>query len=148
MSIHFVPLSVEHLHQVWLIEQQAHSHPWAKIMIDDLASRGACHRTMLFNDQLLGYYYAQHVVGEITLLNLAIAPSEQGKGYGKQLIEDFIQQGERLQAQSAWLEVRASNQRAFRLYQDAGFNEIDRRFNYYPTEQGKEDAIIMSYFFL
>ncbi|EKO3628414.1 ribosomal protein S18-alanine N-acetyltransferase [Vibrio metschnikovii] len=148
MSIHFVPLSVEHLRQVWSIEQQAHSHPWSQSMINDLASRGACHRAMLLNDQLLGYYYAQHVIGEITLLNLAIAPSEQGKGYGKQLIEDFIQQGERLQAQSAWLEVRASNQRAFQLYQDAGFNEIDRRFNYYPTEHGKEDAIIMSYFFL
>ena len=50
-------------------------------------------------------------------------------------------------ADSAWLEVRESNQVALNLYQEVGFNEIDRRVNYYPTSKGKEDAIIMSYLF-
>lgn len=147
MTIEFSPLSCEHLDQVWQIEQHAHTHPWAQSTINDLASRGACHQAMLVDGHLVGYYYAQNIVGEMTLLNLAVAPNQQGKGYGKQLIDHFINQGQQMQAESAWLEVRASNQRAYQLYQQVGFNELDRRVDYYPTSQGREDAIIMSYFF-
>lgn len=147
MTIQFLPLSSAHLPEIWQIEQHAHSHPWSKNMIDDVTSRGACHQVMMVNGRLVGYYYAQHIVGEVTLLNIAISPNEQGKGYGKHLAQHFLAQCEQGKAESAWLEVRESNQRAFHLYQQLGFNEIDRRFNYYPTAQGKEDAIIMSYFF-
>ncbi|GHX22830.1 ribosomal-protein-alanine acetyltransferase [Vibrio cholerae] len=73
----------------------------------------------------------------------------KAKGYGQQLLQHFIALCEQQKAESAWLEVRESNQRAFTLYQQAGFNEIDRRINYYPTANGKsEGAIIMSYLFL
>ena len=102
---------------------------------------------MLLDDKVIGYFYAQNIVGEVSLLNIAIDPVLQGKGYGKQLAEFFLTHCEDVKAESAWLEVRESNTRAFDLYQNLGFNEIDRRVNYYPTEKGKEDAIIMSYYF-
>ena len=41
------------------------------------------------------------------------------------------------------LEVRRSNQRAQKLYLQAGFNEMSVRKNYYPGKQGREDAILM-----
>lgn len=87
-------------------------------------------------------------MGEVSLLNIAVAPSEQGKGYGKALLNHFLEQCESRQAESAWLEVRESNQAAVSLYLAEGFNEVDRRRDYYPTEQGREDAVIMSYYFL
>ncbi|WP_264767992.1 ribosomal protein S18-alanine N-acetyltransferase, partial [Klebsiella pneumoniae] len=87
---------------------------------------------MLVDQQVVGYFYAQNIVGEVTLLNIAIDPAQQGKGYGQQLLQHFIALCEQQKAESAWLEVRESNQRAFALYQRAGFNEIDRRVNYYP----------------
>ena len=40
--------------------------------------------------------------------------------------------------------MRESNQRAIQLYQVAGFNEIGLRKNYYPTANGKENAVIMA----
>ncbi|HBV40592.1 MAG TPA: ribosomal-protein-alanine N-acetyltransferase, partial [Erwinia sp.] len=43
-----------------------------------------------------------------------------------------------------WLEVRASNHAAIALYQQLDFNEVSVRRNYYPTAEGKEDAIIMA----
>ncbi len=147
MSIQFLPLKEQHLDQVWQIEQQAHSHPWQESMIRHLSCRGACHFALLLEERVIGYFYAQNIVGEVSLLNIAISPDMQGKGYGKLLAEFFLTQCETLQAESAWLEVRESNIRAFDLYQAIGFNEIDRRVNYYPTEKGKEDAIIMSYYF-
>ncbi|NBS11482.1 MAG: ribosomal-protein-alanine N-acetyltransferase, partial [Gammaproteobacteria bacterium] len=41
-----------------------------------------------------------------------------------------------------FLEVRASNGAAQRLYDRAGFNELGRRRNYYPTASGREDAMV------
>lgn len=102
---------------------------------------------MLVDDEVVGYFYAQNIVGEVTLLNIAVAPHHQGKGYGKALIEHFLLVCEQAKAESAWLEVRESNVNAFGLYEWVGFNEVDRRRNYYPTATGKEDAIIMSYIF-
>ncbi|WP_165312168.1 ribosomal protein S18-alanine N-acetyltransferase [Vibrio ziniensis] len=147
MLIQFLPLDDQHLDHVWRIEQQAHSHPWKESMIRQLDSRGATHFCMLLDNQVIGYFYAQNIVGEVSLLNIAIDPAVQGKGYGKQLAEFFLEHCESVKAESAWLEVRESNFLAFELYQQIGFNEIDRRVNYYPTEKGQEDAIIMSYYF-
>ncbi|KLN64206.1 MULTISPECIES: ribosomal protein S18-alanine N-acetyltransferase [Vibrio] len=142
-----LPLSSEHLDQAWMIERIAHSHPWSETMIRDINSRGACHHVLVVDDVVVGYFYAQNIVGEVTLLNIAVNPSEQGKGYGKQLMDAFLDICQQNQAESAWLEVRESNIGAFGLYESMGFNEVDRRINYYPTTSGKEDAIIMSYIF-
>ena len=53
------------------------------------------------------------------------------------------------QAKNMWLEVRASNTPAIRLYQNLGFDRIGQRDNYYRYHdaQGKpvsEHAILMS----
>lgn len=71
---------------------------------------------MLVDETLVGYFYAQNIVGEVTLLNIAVDPQQQGKGYGRQLAEYFLDIGEQAGAESAWLEVRESNQRAYALY--------------------------------
>ncbi|CAH8204159.1 MULTISPECIES: ribosomal protein S18-alanine N-acetyltransferase [Vibrio] len=148
MNIDIVPLSLPYLDAVWCIEQQAHSHPWAESLVRDLNNRGACHYVMLKNEEVVGYFYAQNIIGEVTLLNIAVDPKWQGKGYGKMLTEFFLAMCEKAKAESAWLEVRESNVRAYSLYESLGFNELDRRVNYYPTDKGSEDAIIMSYYFL
>lgn len=147
MTFQIKPLEKQHLQAVWHIEQAAHSHPWAQSMINDLQSRGACHYGVFDNDELLGYFYAQNIVGEVTLLNIAIAPQKQGKGIGRILMDNFLSICEQADADTAWLEVRESNIKAFQLYESLGFNEVDRRINYYPSKNGKEDAIIMSYLF-
>ncbi|HCE2220934.1 TPA: ribosomal protein S18-alanine N-acetyltransferase [Vibrio parahaemolyticus] len=149
MTIEIFPMCSEHVEQVWLIEQQAHSHPWAESLVRDLSSRGACHHVMVEDGSVVGYFYAQNIVGEVTLLNIAVAPALQGKGYGQKLLDAFLNHCEQAKADSAWLEVRESNHPAIHIYQQAGFNEVDRRYDYYPakTGNGKEDAIIMSYLF-
>ncbi|WP_413283839.1 ribosomal protein S18-alanine N-acetyltransferase [Vibrio sp. MA40-2] len=147
MNNRIKPLEDVFLQDVWRIEQVAHSHPWKQSMINDVNSRGACHYVLVNEDRVVGYFYAQNIVGEVTLLNLAVDPQQQGKGFGKILIEYFLSICEQKKAESAWLEVRESNHKAHRLYESIGFNEVDRRHNYYPAKKGKEDAIIMSYLF-
>lgn len=121
----------------------------AESLVRDLSSRGACHHVMVEDGSVVGYFYAQNIVGEVTLLNIAVAPALQGKGYGQKLLDAFLNHCEQAKADSAWLEVRESNHPAIHIYEQAGFNEVDRRYDYYPakTGNGKEDAIIMSYLF-
>ncbi|AAW84994.1 ribosomal protein S18-alanine N-acetyltransferase [Aliivibrio fischeri] len=147
MTIKIQTTSESHLDDIWRIERAAHSHPWAESMIRELDSRCAQHRVMLVDEQVVGYFYAQNVVGEVTLLNIAIDPAHQGKGFGRKLTEFFIDMCMEQKAESAWLEVRESNTKAISLYESEGFNEVTRRHDYYPTNNGKEDAIIMSFIF-
>ncbi|GLT18481.1 ribosomal-protein-alanine acetyltransferase [Vibrio zhanjiangensis] len=148
MSLHILPLEQAHVKDVFSIELQAHTHPWSLSLIESIDGRGACHRVLLDkNNKVVGYFYAQNILGEVTLLNIAVDPKYHGSGYGKVLLNAFLDMCSNHDAESAWLEVRESNHRAYTLYEAAGFNEVDRRKSYYPTSNGKEDAIIMSYLF-
>ncbi len=147
MSLDILPLAPEHLPRILEIEPQAHSHPWSETLLSDINSRGAFHHVLIKDQRVIGYFYAQNIVGEVTLLNIAIDPCFQGQGYGSKLLEAFLEFCQHREAESVWLEVRESNITASRLYQNLGFNEVDRRRDYYPTMNGKEDAIIMSYLF-
>ncbi|MGL4826200.1 MAG: ribosomal protein S18-alanine N-acetyltransferase [Vibrionaceae bacterium] len=136
------------IEQVVAIEQQAHAFPWSDALLTKVAGRFDCNKALLHEGQVVGYFFAQIVAGEASLLNFAIAPRWQRQGLGQKLLELFLQQARLLGAEQAWLEVRQSNSRAIALYELAGFNEIDRRYGYYPTLDGKkEDALVMSYWF-
>ncbi|MCQ1058173.1 ribosomal protein S18-alanine N-acetyltransferase [Photobacterium sp. DNB23_23_1] len=145
MTHNIVLLEPHHLDDVWRIEQAAHMYPWAESMIRKAPNKIAANYVLEIDGQLAGYCFGQLVAGEATLLNIAIDPVFQGKGYGKLLLEGFLSQLEQLNAQDVWLEVRASNQRAYQLYESLGFNEINRREGYYPSPDGREDALIMTY---
>ncbi len=144
MKIQCIPMADQHLPAIAMIEPLAHSHPWSQSLLSDIAGRGACHHVMLLDERVIGYFYAQNIVGEVTLLNIAVAPEVQGKGYGKALMNAFLDVCRQQRAEEVWLEVRASNQTALSIYRKVGFNEVDRRVNYYPTTSGREDAVIMS----
>ncbi len=149
MKVNVINILPEHLAAVWTIEQRAHRYPWRQSMIEELSGRGACHYCLVDeHGQVLGYCYGQNIVGEVSLLNVAVDPEYHGQGLGKQLMESFISECEKANAESIWLEVRESNQAAIALYHSVGFNEVDRRRDYYPTSNGREDALIMSYLFL
>ena len=61
-----------------------------------------------------------------------------------QLLEHLMAEAGRQGGRECFLEVRASNQSAYRLYERFGFNEIGRRRDYYPAVGGREDALVMA----
>ena len=91
---------------------------------------------------LLGYCVAQTVLDEVHLHNLATAQPRQG--WGRLLLQRLIESAHTQGAQMLWLEVRASNQPARALYQQAGFEAVATRRGYYPTpDGGREDALVL-----
>ncbi len=145
MIEHIIPLTPHHHDAVWRIEQQAHLSPWAESMIRAEPNRFAINLVLLEKETVIGYCFGQVIAGEGTLLNIAISPDYQGKGYGKRLLMAFMAKVQQANGEEIWLEVRESNKNAYHLYESLGFNEINRRVGYYPAPQGREDALVMTY---
>jgi len=82
-------------------------------------------------------------VDEIHLLNIAVARAWQGRGLALQLLHTLYERCRQQRAEALWLEVRPSNARARALYLREGFVDIGVRKNYYPAEEGREDALVM-----
>ena len=138
-----IAMAITDLPEVLAIETRAHSHPWSeKIFLSNFGKRYINHVIML-DDQVVGYFVASYVAGEVTLMNIAIAPAYQGAGLGRALLSYLKTFSLSLSQQEIWLEARASNTSAIKLYQALDFVEVDIRPAYYPADNGREDAIIM-----
>lgn len=126
------------------IELASHDFPWTeKTFLSNQGER--YHNLKLERDgRLVAFAITQVVLDEATLFNIAVAPDMQRQGLGRTLLERVIDDLTRRDVVTLWLEVRRSNQRAITLYDALGFNEVSLRRNYYPTSDGREDAIIMA----
>lgn len=77
---------------------------------------------------------------EREILNVAVDPTQRRKGIAQALVLDELTRGP-----GRWfLEVRASNQAAIRLYEAAGFERCGSRPGYY--QEPAEEAIVMRFF--
>ena len=79
---------------------------------------------------------ADHIDAEI--YNIAIAESEQRKGNGQRLFDEFLDSCRRRGVNNIWLEVRQSNERAIAFYKRNGFQPVQKRSHFYenPREHG------------
>lgn len=125
------------------IEYAAFSHPWTRgIFLDSLKSYEVW--LMFEGSQQVGHGVINVIIDEAHLLNITVKPESQGRGLGLRLLEKLMERAAELKAGECFLEVRSSNQTAYRLYERYGFNEIGRRRDYYPAPGGREDALVMA----
>ena len=66
------------------------------------------------------------------------------RGYGSLLLEYAIGHVAGLECETMFLEVRASNERAAKLYKNRGFRVIGSRLSYYRAGEESEDAVVMA----
>lgn len=91
---------------------------------------------------LVGYAVAWSLGPEGEILNLAVAPSDRGRGTGRALLDALLGDLARRAVRRAFLEVRLSNKAARCLYERAGFREVGRRRGYY--QRPREDALVLA----
>ncbi|MBB1270017.1 ribosomal protein S18-alanine N-acetyltransferase [Shewanella sp. SR44-3] len=142
------PLVEAHLDAMLLIEHAAHSHPWSLANLADCFGRlhygaGLFLQQAGGPDALVGFFLMQQVIDEASLLDICVDPKFQGQGLGRLLMKQLIDEAVNRDAAVIMLEVRASNVGAIHLYQSLGFIEVSRRKNYYQSQTGYEDAILM-----
>jgi [ribosomal protein S18]-alanine N-acetyltransferase len=139
------PMRQEDLPQVLAIEEAVYPFPWSLGIFQDCLRVGYCCWLAEFDDVVIGYGVMSIVIDECHILNLCIHPDRQNRGMGRKLIERLLKLARQHGAESAFLEVRESNQIALTLYGHLGFVEIGRRRDYYPAVgDEREDALVMT----
>ena len=125
------------------IEREVHAHPWTLgNFSDSLRSKYLC-KVYESGQGMLGYAVMTLAVDEAELLDIAIAARHQRQGLGRKLLEEMLVLARRNDMRRVVLEVRASNAAAIGLYRSTGFSDIGLRRDYYPAQNGREDAILM-----
>ena len=131
------------LDDVLQIEQASFTSPWTrKMFLNELAGNpftflAACRE----ESTIIGYVCYWIVFEELHMMNLATNPKYRRQGIARTLMTHVLTQARKHGAQSAMLEVRASNTPATTFYTQLGFQQIGLRKQYYADPV--EDAIIM-----
>ena len=95
-------------------------------------------------DVLVGFYVLRLVLDESELMDIAVDPAYQSRGFGRALLTDAIKTAKLSGARLMHLEVRIGNVCAKGLYEAFGFKSDAVRRNYYRTATGREDAVLMT----
>lgn len=138
------PMHDNDIAAVMQIEKRAYRFHWSEGIFRDCLRVGYGCWIMELAGNIGGYGILSLVVGEAHLLNICVAPEWQGLGYGRLLLEHFIELARERGAYQMLLEVRPSNKPALRLYHTRGFEQVGLRKHYYPGEHGREDALILN----
>lgn len=137
------------LTRVMAIEERVYSHPWSLGNFEDSLRAGYDLMVLVGGDTLIGYFVAMKGVEETHLLNITVAPEFQHQGWGRMMLDALKLLAHSQGAAKLWLEVRASNEHAQRVYARFGFKQAGLRKGYYAaplaplTPHGREDAVVM-----
>ncbi|MDC0091801.1 ribosomal protein S18-alanine N-acetyltransferase [Gammaproteobacteria bacterium] len=137
------PSSSDDLSAILKIESLTNQIPWTKQQF--LSSEEVGHYSVVLEavEGVIAFAIYSPIIPESHLLNIAVAPSHQGQGHGRYLLQKVILQNKTLGVQSLTLEVRVSNRSAIALYESEGFLKDAIRPNYYSGKT-REDALLMS----
>lgn len=133
--------------RVYAIEISAHRAPWSRDILSDCVLVGYDCRVIELESsaekQIVGYIICRNSFNVCHILNLCVAVSEQGKGYGKLLLQAVLDSLVKSGLDEVLLEVRPSNVAALKLYEKFGFKKERVKRGYYKDEHGSEDAILL-----
>ncbi|HAT28371.1 MAG TPA: ribosomal-protein-alanine N-acetyltransferase [Gammaproteobacteria bacterium] len=125
-------------------ERRGYTHPWTEGIFRDCLRNGQECWLLMCSDQNVGHGILSVAAGESHLLNVCVHPDFQGHGFGRILVEHLLERARTGEASTIFLEVRPSNVAACELYDKLGFNEVGIRENYYPSNVGREDALVLA----
>lgn len=128
--------------EIMQIEESIYSHPWTEGIFGDCIRVGYPCWVYRENNEILAYGLVSVAANEAHILNLCVSPHAQGRGLGKRMLHKLMQLAEARDADCIFLEVRVSNTIAQNLYEQEGFNHIGVRKAYYPSSEGREDALV------
>jgi ribosomal-protein-alanine N-acetyltransferase len=138
------PLELQHIPDVLRIERSLFPAPWTEGMFLQEVDEKWLSRSYVavVDGVVVGYIVAWVMRDEVHILNLAIMPEHQRKGYAKRLLVHMIDVARKARCRLVTLEVRVSNTPAKLLYHSMGFAPVGIRRRYY--HDNNEDALVMT----
>lgn len=131
-----------HLTQVLAIEREVFSgDPWTEEQFwSELAQDTRSYVVALDGADVVAFAGLFVLPPDADVQTVAVAPSHQGRGLARSMLEQLLSQAEVHGVTHTLLEVREDNESALRLYGRMGFEQISRRPRYYPDGS---DALIL-----
>ena len=136
--------SVAQIDEVLAIEEASFTNPWTREMyLAELANPGVSYCFLAHDGEgrPIGFCSFWRVLDELHVNNLAVVPERRRTGVASALLAFVLDEGARLGAKRATLEVRRSNDPARYLYERFGFTVAGVRRGYYTRPV--EDALVL-----
>ncbi len=139
------PLTSEDINHVAAIAKESMLYPWDDSVFRDCFKPNYFSWGVMVGDQIVGFIIVFLRGDESELMNIAVKPDFQRKGYAKFLLEYAIDFLKAKGVKRLFLEVRRSNEAAIHFYQKMGATQIGVRQGYYAAGgMSREDALIFS----
>lgn len=138
-------LGIVNINIIRKIQKECDETIWSKESLIHLFREGSGLGFILFNELLpAGYIMLRSLSREAEVLSFGVIPLFRRKGFGMILLqeaEQFIISNKKSQLM---LEVSINNFTALSFYRSAGFKEIKILKNYYKTDKGRQDGLLLS----
>ncbi len=126
------------------LERRCFSEPWSEESLTEVLERPEFRYLIACEgEKMLGYGGFYVAADEASITNIATEHEARGRGVAGTVIKAIIKEASELEAQTIFLEVRAGNAAAIRVYERCGFERLGVRKGFY--DKPKEDAYIYGY---
>ncbi|WP_281181855.1 ribosomal protein S18-alanine N-acetyltransferase [Actinomadura macra] len=117
---------------------------WSEGMLrDELAEQPRTRHYVVAEEQkeIIGYAGLAAAGGQADVQTIGVRADRRGAGIGAALLTELMDEAVRRESEAVFLEVRADNTGARRLYERFGFGQVGIRKRYY--QPSNVDAIVM-----
>ena len=131
--------------QLWQINTAAYGRtsPWTVAEFYSDLQQKHSHYLLEEKSALIAFLGFHQVLDEIEITNIATLPDYKRQGVAEKMFKRLFEHALQEKVEQIFLEVRASNLAARRLYEKMHFEVIGERKHYYHSPM--EDAIIMKW---
>lgn len=141
-QVHIRDMQDQDISYVARIDEICFSTPWSETsLLNELQKPVVIARIATMDNSVVGYIFAEHLLDEGQILKLAVHPDYRKMKIATLLLENIIEELRSRFCRAAYLEVRASESAAQRLYKNCGFKVSGIRKGYYTKPN--ENALIM-----
>jgi [ribosomal protein S18]-alanine N-acetyltransferase len=144
-KINISRLKLTNVSHILKLQESSDENSWGKESLIHLLKDGSGSGLILYKGGLgAGYIIARTIQNDLEILSLAVLPERQRMGLGSILFKEMekcIISGNRAKL---FLEVNNNNRKAKSFYKSMGLCQIKVLEEYYRTDEGKEDGLMLS----
>ena len=137
------PMKTADIDKIVALENECQLSSWGGTGYQvELLNQSAVLLTAIVHDEVVGFFSGRMLAYEFEIYTIAVAPKFRRQGFGAKILIAALEIAKTSGAKKAYLEVRAANEPAKNMYEQAGFALTGIRKEYYSAPV--EDALLFS----
>ena len=137
------PMKTADIDKIVTLENECQLSSWGATSYQaELLNPSAVLLTAIVHDEVVGFFSGRMMADEFEIYTIAVAPKFRRQGLGAKILIAALEIAKMKGAKHAYLEVRAANEPAKKMYERHGFTLTGKRKEYYSAPL--EDALLYS----